>query len=86
MPKAALCRRKKGWTQMRNKLQRFIAVVLLVFFSVCFCACETEQEKANREIAEATAAYEKEKAKLNALEDELEYVQWQIEQAEKNGN
>ena len=71
---------------MKSNAKRILAAILLVIFSLGLCACETEQEKANREIAEANAAYEKEKAKLDALEDELEYVQWQIEQAEKNGN
>ena len=67
-------------------MKRLFITLLAAMLTVSLCACETPQEKANREIAEANAAYEKEKAKLEALEDELEYVQWQIEQAEKNGN
>lgn len=65
-------------------MKRVISIILIVMLSLSLCACETPQEKANREIAEANAAYEREKAKLDALEDELDYVQWQIEQAENN--
>lgn len=64
-------------------MKKIVSIILTVLLSISLCACETPQEKANREIAEANAAYEKEKAKLDALENELEYVQWQIEQAEK---
>lgn len=65
-------------------MKKLLTAILVVLLTVSLCACETPQEKANREIAEANAAYEREKAKLDALEDELDYVQWQIEQAEKN--
>lgn len=65
-------------------MKKLFIAIIAVIISLSLCACETPQEKANREIAEANAAYEREKAKLDALEDELDFVQWQIEQAEKN--
>lgn len=65
-------------------MKKLLVAIIAVIISLSLCACETPQEKANREIAEANAAYEREKAKLDALEDELDFVQWQIEQAEKN--
>lgn len=65
-------------------MKKLLTAILVVLLTVSLCACETPQEKANRKIAEATASYEAEKAKLDTLEDELDYVQWQIEQAEKN--
>ena len=64
-------------------MRKIVSIILVVILAISLCACETPQEKANREIAEANAAYEREKAKLDALEDELDFVQWQIEQAEK---
>ena len=62
-------------------MKRILAIFLAAVMSLTLCACETPQEKANRKIAEANAAYQREKAKLDALENELEYVQWQIVQA-----
>ena len=64
-------------------MRKIVSIILVVILTISLCACETPQEKANREIAEANAAYEREKAKLDALEDELDFVQWQIEQSEK---
>lgn len=69
---------------MKSCIKKCLCAILMFAMLLCLCACESPQEKANRKIAEANAAYAREKAKLDLLEDELEYVQWQIEQAEKN--
>jgi len=65
-------------------MKKIISVALVLIMALSLCACETPQEKAARRIKEATAAYQREAQKLEDLESELEYVQWQIEQAEKN--
>lgn len=46
---------------------------LLLF--TCCTGCESKEEKARREIREATEAYEQAKADVNATKAELEYIQ-----------
>ena len=65
-------------------MKKMISIVLATLIALSLCACETREEKALRANREAAVAYENEVRKLEAIERELEYVQWQIEQAEKS--
>lgn len=57
---------------MKRILCALLAGTLLF---VCCTGCESEEEKARREIREANEAYEESKARVDALQSELDYVQ-----------
>lgn len=62
-------------------MKRFISLILALCMMFVLCACETPQEKARREIDEATKAYNDAQHELDKLEWELDYVQSQIDRA-----
>ena len=63
-------------------MKKLIALVLILAVLLTLCACETRQEKAQREIREANAAYRDAQRDLDRLETELDIVQWKIKQIE----
>ena len=65
-------------------MKKVISIVLVLIMLLTLCACETRQQKANREINEAREAYEKAHREVLDLESELEEVQQKINQAKGN--
>lgn len=62
-------------------MRKLLSLILVLGMLLTLCACESPQEKANREIKEANEAYREAQQELNDLESELEEVQRRIEQA-----
>lgn len=65
-------------------MKRILCLILTCILCLSLCACESPQEKANREIREANAAYRDSQQKLDDLESQLEEVQRKIAAAEGN--
>ena len=56
-------------------MKRFLALILAVAMVLSLCACESEQEKARREIREANQAYQDAKDRLDDLKREQNRIQ-----------
>ena len=62
-------------------MKKVVSLLLALSMLFVLCACETSQERAQRKIREATQSYNNAQSKLNDLENELDYVQWQIDRS-----
>lgn len=52
-------------------MKRVMAFILAALLCVVLCACESEQEKAQRRFEESNAAYQEQKLKVDVLKTEI---------------
>lgn len=65
-----------------KKIRNGIIILLGIALSIGLCACESESERAQREIDEAIERAEDVKRKIEDLERQQEIIQWAIDNAE----
>ena len=56
----------------------FAALLAGMLLFVCCTGCESEEERARREIREANAAYEKAKADVAETQAKIDYIEYLI--------